>query len=207
MPRTGLSAEALKKKAVSIAHDRISTMGYEKLRVTDVAAELGVSHAALYGHFADKAALLDAVVEQWLAETIEQLEPCLQSPGSAEERLETWMILRLRLKRSAVRDNCRLFQAYCSATDRLRDVVQDHLDRIQAQLAQLLAEAVPGLPNPMQAAGMLRVATTHYSYPWLVIHSIDTPDPEIEAELRRLLQCLLSGLRAQTATDRSAPAL
>ena len=60
MPRTGLSPEKARQRAVEIAVARIRENGFVKLRLADVAREMGVSHAALYAHFRDKAALLDA---------------------------------------------------------------------------------------------------------------------------------------------------
>ena len=45
---------------------RIGLLGVDKVRMSDVARDIGVTHAALYPHFADKAALLDAVTQTWL---------------------------------------------------------------------------------------------------------------------------------------------
>ena len=66
MPRTGLTSEEIKEKALQITEEKIRHYGFEKFRLTDIAKELKVSHAALYNHFPDKAALLDAISERWL---------------------------------------------------------------------------------------------------------------------------------------------
>lgn len=206
MPRTGLTAEELKRRAVEIAHERITALGYEKLRVTDVAAELGISHAALYGHFSDKADLLDAVVRHWLACTAQELEritACTDGadPATGAARLEAWLLGRLRLKRATARRDPHLYEAYCAATIRLRPVVQVYLDRTLHHLARLLRDAVPGLTEEeaMTAGDMLRSAMAAYSYPQLVIDYLDTPDAQMEAQLRDMLDCLLRGLRARVA--------
>ncbi len=66
MPRTGLTSEQLKAKAIDCAIAQMKLVGFQRVTLSDIAKDLGVSHAALYGHFADKSALFDAVSERWL---------------------------------------------------------------------------------------------------------------------------------------------
>ena len=47
MPRTGLTADQIKERAVEAALVRMREVGFEKVRLTEIAKELGVSHAAL----------------------------------------------------------------------------------------------------------------------------------------------------------------
>ena len=63
MPRTGLTASEIKEKAIDLTIEKMRANGFDKVRLTDVAKSLGVSHAALYSHFKDKTALFDAVSE------------------------------------------------------------------------------------------------------------------------------------------------
>ena len=69
MPRTAASPLQVRGTAIDITLAHIRHHGFEKVRLSEVAREMGLSHAALYAHFADKAALLDAVSERWLDET------------------------------------------------------------------------------------------------------------------------------------------
>ena len=174
MPRTGLAPEELKQRAVEVASARIKAAGYAKLRVTDVAAELGVSHAALYGHFSGKADLLDAVVGHWLDIARDTLLVTVSGPGRPEERLETLMIERVRLKRAAAVRDPELYEAYCQATDRLRDVVQCHKLVWRDQIARLLAEAVPDLNDPAKAALLVQSSMYGFTHPRLVLENLDT---------------------------------
>ena len=195
MPRTGLAPEELKQRAVEVASARIKAAGYAKLRVTDVAAELGVSHAALYGHFSGKADLLDAVVGHWLDIARDALLATVSGPGRPEERLETLMIERVRLKRAAAVRDPELYEAYCQATDRLRDVVQCHKLVWRDQIARLLAEAVPALNDPVQAALLVQSSMYGFTHPRLVLENLDTPGDEIESRLRAVLHTMIEGLR------------
>ena len=66
MPKTGLTAAEIRDKALDVTIEQIRRYGFDKVRLVDIAKDLGVSHAALYTHFADRGALLDAVSERWL---------------------------------------------------------------------------------------------------------------------------------------------
>src|SRR5215218_6800287 len=72
--------------------------GPSKATVVDVARALGVSHGSIYRHFADKAALRDAVAERWLHRIIVPLAPIVEESGPALPRLRRWFDLLIRLK-------------------------------------------------------------------------------------------------------------
>ena len=199
MPRTGLSADDLRCKAIKVTRARIAAVGYDKLRVTDVAAELGLSHAALYAHFRDKAALLDAVVDQWLEEGNRQLTEAAGAPGPAEERIAAWFLTRLRLKRDTARLDPELFNTFHMASDRLRGGVRAHLAFVRAQLAELIAEAHPEIRNPQRAARLLLTGMAAFTHPRLITDQIDLPDAEVEAEMSAVLSLLLRGLSTRPA--------
>lgn len=57
-----------------MAENRIREAGFNHLKLTQLASELGVSHAALYKHVASKGALLDLISEKWLLKIDECLE-------------------------------------------------------------------------------------------------------------------------------------
>ncbi|TQS69944.1 TetR/AcrR family transcriptional regulator [Rhodobacteraceae bacterium] len=195
MPRTGLAPDELRRRAIEVANHRIKTVGYCKLRVTDVAAELGVSHAALYTHFSGKADLLDAVVGHWLDMAQHDIRAVVTGPGTAEQRLENWLIQRLRVKRAAAVKNPELYEAYCQATDRLRDVVQRHKEIWREQIAILLAQAIPDLQDPARAARLVQSAMYVFHHPRLVLEYLDADADEVETRLRDMLHTLIAGLR------------
>ncbi|MAC77342.1 MAG: TetR family transcriptional regulator [Rhodobacteraceae bacterium] len=201
MPRTGLPPQELKRRAIDVANARIKAVGYGKLRVTDIAAELGVSHAALYAHFSGKADILDAVVGHWLDMAQEDLRAAVTGPGTPEVRLENWLIQRLRLKREAAVKDPELYEAYCQASDRLRDVVQHHKAIWRDQIAMLLIQAIPGLKDPAHAALLVHSAMYGFNHPRLVLEYLDSDAEAIETRLRDVLHTLIAGLRATVRGD------
>ncbi len=193
MPRTGLTAQEARCRAVEIAQARIRAHGFAKLRLADVAREMGVSHAALYGHFRDKAALLDAVTESWLHEARHRLAEVTAAPGPAEERIGAWVLERYRLKSARAQSDPEIFFGFSEAASGEREVIRDHLERMTADLAALLSEARLG---GREEAEMIEEALAAFLHPALISRG---PQPDREASLRRLLKILLAGLAAQSA--------
>ena len=67
----------LRQALIDAALDITADRGGEALTMRQVARDVGVSHAAPYHHFSDRAGLLAAVAEQgfrWLAERISEVE-------------------------------------------------------------------------------------------------------------------------------------
>ena len=73
MPRTGLAPAEIKSKAVEAAMTLMRQEGFDKVRLTDIARQLGVSHAALYLHFEDKRDLVFQVCEETFSKLVAEL--------------------------------------------------------------------------------------------------------------------------------------
>lgn len=190
MPRTGLSPEKARQRAVEIAVARIRENGFVKLRLADVAREMGVSHAALYAHFRDKAALLDAVTESWLIEARARTAAICAGSAPPAERIEDWFVARYRIKSARVRSDPEIFYGFNEATAGERPVIRDYMHRMHQELAGLLGEA--GLGGGAEAA-MVEEALAGFLHPALISSG---PRPEREDALRRLLRVVLAGLAA-----------
>lgn len=61
--------------------------GIDGLNLREIARRVGVSHAASYHHFADKAALMTAITARAFTLLSDELSLCLDMPGSAVDRL------------------------------------------------------------------------------------------------------------------------
>jgi AcrR family transcriptional regulator len=195
MPRTGLTPAELRTRAVEVALERIRAHGFEKVRLTDVAHELGVSHAALYAHFASKEALLDAVLEAWLEETTAALEAVCASKRKPMQKIERWFLEQYALKRDRARNDRAVYAAFAMETAANKPFTCAYLERRRQQLVGLL-EAARGLLGddaPQRQAAVLLDGMAGFLHPRLILESAET---NREAELKRLLHTLLRGLAA-----------
>ena len=190
MPRTGLGPEETRDLAISIALELIRTRGADKLRLTDVAREMDVSHTALYAHFANKAALLEAVVGFWLSGTEEKLAAIVSAPGDPMEKIAEWFTELHTLKVARAAADPALYGAVNTSTVRETSVAERHVAVLRDQLAELAKAAA--LPDPKQSADLLMEATTAFHHPALI--AIQRGEPRLDT-LRGLLAVMMKGLK------------
>ena len=192
MPRTGLSPEEIRAKAIGIALDRMRLVGADKLRLTDVAKALDLSHAALYPHFASKAELFDAAVQSWLQGTEVRLAEVAAGPGPARDRIMDWFDALYRHKRDRVLSDPELYRAFNTAMTRETPSALNHVRTLRRQLETLVDEA--GIAeDPAWAAGLLFEATAAFHHPSLISHDIET---DRAARMAAILGAMLAGLSA-----------
>src|SRR5688572_3804074 len=143
MPRTGLSAPEIRNKAIEATMAKMRQVGFDKVRLTDVARKLGVSHAALYAHFADKSALFDAVSERWLRQIDDDLAAICRKPHrDPAEKILAWMLALHRAKLAKIQHDPELYKSFDLSATMAKAHVRRHLETMHAQLVGLAKEAI-----------------------------------------------------------------
>ena len=189
MPKLGLTPDEIRAKAIEISMEKIRTLGVDKLRLSDVAKSMGVSHAALYPYFDGKAALLDAVVERWLSKSESPLQDIADSAAPVEERIVDWFVTLYTIKRERVLGDSQLFTAFDLAVVRGTPAAGHHLARLKGQLAGMVEELNLG-PSTEEATSTLFFATGAFHHPGILSWM---PDLDRTPELRLTLQAMLNG--------------
>lgn len=77
----------LSQALIAEAVTTVGNEGIEGLSLRRISTRVGVSHAAAYHHFADKAALMSAITVEAFTRLAESLRPCLAQPGTPVDRL------------------------------------------------------------------------------------------------------------------------
>jgi AcrR family transcriptional regulator len=196
MPRTGLTALEIKDKAVEATMVKMRQVGFDKVRLTDVARKLGVSHAALYAHFEDKAALFDAVSERWLRQIDDSLAAICHRPGKdPADKIVAWMLTLHRAKLAKIQHDPELYKSFDLSASRDKPYVQRHLATMHAQLVELATQAIAARrlrdADPETIARVLHEAMMAFHHPKLVAqHMHDKREPL----LRIVLDSVLTGL-------------
>ena len=195
MPRTGLTASEIKEKSIDLTMTKMREEGFDKVRLTDIAKELGVSHAALYAHFKDKAALLDAVSERWLLEIDERLESVCRSSLEPTEKIVSWMITLHRAKVAKVLHDPELYKAFDFSTSTQKPFARRHMETIHDQLLGLVEEAIEKQRlrdvDPQGMTKVLEESMMAFHHPKLVAQNIHE---KREPLLCLVLQSVLKGL-------------
>lgn len=195
MPRTGLSPAEIKEKAIDLTIERMRQQGFEKVRLVDIAKELGISHAALYAHFKDKSALLDAVSERWLKKIDKDLEAICKKSADPYDKIQAWMLCLHHAKLDKVKNDPELFKAFNFSTEVAKPFARLHMETIHAQLTGLVKEAIARRrlrgADPEQMASILSESMMAFHHPKLVAQHIGE---KREPFLRLVLENVMKGL-------------
>lgn len=196
MPKTGLSSAEIKEKAIDVTIDRMRQHGFEKIRLVDVAKELGVSHVALYSHFRDKAALLDAVSERWLTEIDKDLEVICKKTKDPSEKIHAWMLSLHRAKIKKVKHDPELYKAFNISTEIEKPFIRKHMDTMHSQLVGLIKEAIAAKrlkdADAEVMASIIFESMLAFNHPKLVAQYLEV---KREPLLRMVLDNVLRGLK------------
>ena len=194
-----MTATEIKSKAIEITKVEMRKQGFDKVRLTEIAKELGVSHAALYAHFKDKTALLDAVSETWLLEIDESLEAVCRKAKEPTEKILMWMLTLHRAKVGKVMHDPELYKAFDLSTAVAKPFAKRHMETMQVQLVGLVNEAIEKrrLKNAdaEMMAKILQESLMAFHHPKLVAQHINE---KREPLLKLVLESVLRGLDLKT---------
>jgi AcrR family transcriptional regulator len=190
----GLDADAI----LAATEQVLRQHGPAKATVVDVARALGVSHAAVYKHFASKAALREAVTRRWLDRTRAPLEAVARDTRLAPpQRLRAWLSAQLAAKQARVAEDPELFATFRALVGEdsvvAREQVRDLLEQLGVIIADGVASGEFAATDPARAARAVFHATTAFHHPAL---AESWTRPEAQAELDETCTLLLDGLRA-----------
>jgi AcrR family transcriptional regulator len=195
MPKTGLRPEEIREKAISLTLARMRRHGFEKVSLVDVAEDLGLSHAALYSYFADKAALLDAVSERWLRSIDEELEKIVRQDRDPLLKIQDWFVRVHQMKRQKVQHDPELYKSFNLASEAMKPSVVAHLENMRRQMEILVKEAMAGKrirqDSIEKVMKILQVSMTSFTHPKLVLENLGE---EREPLLKQTLEVVLNGL-------------
>lgn len=191
MPAGALTREQI----LEAAEDVLRRYGPAKANVVDVARALGVSHGSVYRHFNSKAALRDAVTESWLESISSPLQAVAREDGPAAERLQRWLDLLVRSKRTKALDDPELFATYIELATKAREVVNAHVDTLVAQLGRIVTDGVARgefeVNDTAAAARAVFDATSRFHNP---AHAAEWPSPGTDAAYEGVRTLVLRGL-------------
>ncbi|WP_376097375.1 TetR/AcrR family transcriptional regulator [Roseomonas sp. CCTCC AB2023176] len=207
MPRPAAAPpEEMQARILKAAESQLRRYGPDKLTVTDIARECGMSHPNLYRFYSCKNAILSAVTGRWLGAVQEELRAVADRPGTAGERLEAFAIAYHRIKLSKVADDPEMFRLYHDLVQSAQDVLKGHMAAVCGIVASIIEDGVRDgeFPAGMPVATMTRIirdAAMGFHHANLVREVAAAG--QAEERLGNIIRMLVDGFRARAVRERA----
>lgn len=185
---------AIEAKLLDLAKAAILQKGTHKMRIVDIAALAGISHAAVYRYFPSKALLLEAVCQKWYRDFERELSDIIQQPDPADDKLER-LILVIARRFADIRDKePYLFALIQDCEERGVPVALQHRAALRRIFARVLDDGMQNHIFEVQpidrAVGLAFDMTFRYAHPCGVIFDKDMPREQLFARLNLIMQIL-----------------
>ncbi|MGA1799041.1 TetR family transcriptional regulator [Sphingomonas sp. 4RDLI-65] len=189
LPVQPLSASNILESAKA----QVRRFGEGKTNVTDVARDMGVSHAALYRFYRSKSGMMDAIVQEAMDDEGRLAERHVTAEGPPAERLAAMLLDLHRHKRARFVGDREIHDLYRRIVVERPDMIATYADRITALIARVIETAVLRgewtVDDIGIAAGVVRDAAMVYVHPAFVAQLVTAGAP-VEDMLRATVTTL-----------------
>ena len=128
-------------KILDVAERLVQVRGFNGFSYADIAAELGISKAALHYHFAGKADLGAALIARYASRFADALAEVDAGPGEASDKLAGYADLYLRVLRASKMCLCGMLAAeYQTLPPPMQEAVIGFFDRNETWLEDVLGQ-------------------------------------------------------------------
>jgi AcrR family transcriptional regulator len=167
-----------RNKILAVAERLFAENGFEKVAVVDIARELGISQASLCRFFPAKSDMANCVVAKLLGDM-----DFRDAEAVPKDNLNSLLAALEQANAERFLRNSKLHELVETAFDECWPVVHDHIERLTARLAEIIAQGNRkgefSVQDCVLAAKVVRIASTRSWHPRLMIEWGQEPDPTI----------------------------
>ncbi|SCW88922.1 transcriptional regulator, TetR family [Rhizobium mongolense subsp. loessense] len=184
------------KIIIQAAEQLIWQHGYQKVRIADIARDLGMSRASVYRFFGSKEELRRTIFRDILDGNYSTALSIAKLSGDAASRIRRYL-QKQYLTTIDLADNHRaIYDLIVLSLDRDHDLVKRHIVRIRNVLATVIADGIDRgefVPqNPRRTSRIFIMATAKVWHPKLISNQRVRHK---EAQIHNILDFALNGLR------------
>jgi len=143
MARPKPDSGKIRAEIIKSAETMLTQSSGRRLVLSDIANDLGMSQSNLHRFFATKHDLIETLAQNWFDEVEKRTSQILQSDLTWDQKLRSFILTILRVKRDKFDDDPSLFIAYLDLAKNHEKIVQRHSTKLTSQLEIILAEFLP----------------------------------------------------------------
>ena len=132
------TSQETRQRILAKADQLIRHFGLAKTTVADIAAGLGMSPANIYKFFPSKDSIIEASVEENLAELKVSIQAAISSASGALTRIERLVLTVFHWRKRYVRDEPQLFESLCFAIARDWKCVRDFREFLLRKITDII---------------------------------------------------------------------
>jgi AcrR family transcriptional regulator len=190
----------IRKQILETARVHLRRFGGQKMTVVEIARSLGMSHANVYRFFKGKTAIMDALMDEWLAKVEAFFFPIVKRRASAAERIESIVLELHRARREKLKKDAKFYEAFVRLIATRPEAVAERERRVFEVFRKLIGEGVAAGEFPKldcnKAATALEDATGIFLHPLMIPAILNDVT---EARARRVVRYLLAGFAGSGA--------
>jgi AcrR family transcriptional regulator len=186
--------EPVETRLLAIAADQLRRGGARGVTVVGIAEAAGMTHANVYRYFPSRAALIDAVLAQWLKGLEAGLADIASAPDPADDKLERLLLAVAQSHRGLLRRNPNLFDVYVNAAEASRAVVRRYKARQRQLIDRVVDEGIAtGVFDPQDRDRVLSFVTDvlfRFINPVAIRLDSEMPDEMFAARLAAVIRAI-----------------
>ncbi|KAF0227539.1 MAG: TetR family transcriptional [Beijerinckiaceae bacterium] len=137
--RGDVGLEGTRARLLAAAALEIRLIGPKRMTISGLAGRLGMSHANVYRYFADKQAIIDAVLNVWLRGLETRLQEIVDGPDPADDKLERFLATLTRAYVETLANDRALFQLLAEPGETAIEA-ERHRRRIESFVERIVEE-------------------------------------------------------------------
>ena len=194
MART--ASEDVRNRILEAAQERLWRYGFKKTTIDEIAADAGVGKGTVYLHFESKEDICLAIIAEYKQDSLTQAQHIARDTSKdVTQRLTEMLALPILIANRRCQETPATQEMVVAVRPHFQNRMRPYIEHEYALIAEVLEEGnrrgVFDGPDTMQAARTLKCITHGLLPPYPFVGTL----PEIEAEIGRVVELAIRGLR------------
>jgi len=187
-----INRERIGESAMSL----IRRFGREKVSLSDIARDLGVTHAAIYHHFKNKKEIEQELLLGWIQESKIRIETIVSNQKDPCRRIEDIFVSMHLGKKEKIKADPEIYKIYLAGVNEMPSFVVEYRMLALEAVKDAMLELSYDSSLIEESLKVLEDATLKFIHP---LHTLEMIDQDTEKPLRKVIRAVVGYYRMREA--------